>query len=180
MVSCLTEIMVGTDGFASNFAMLEPGLILGQSEVTLLEMTGAFSLLANNGVLYHPHAIRRILDSSDCTNPTDRETCRVVYSYDRENPNPPQLIPPLVSQTMTQLLQGVIRNGTGQNAFLGLEEAGKTGTTDDNVDLWFIGYVPNQRLVTGVWLGNDDNTPTYGSSADAAQLWADYMSQILQ
>jgi membrane peptidoglycan carboxypeptidase len=157
-----------------------PGLVLGQSEVTLLEMTGAFSMIANNGVLYHPHGIRRILDSSDCTNPTDRETCRVIYSYDRENPNPPQLIPPLVSQTMTQLLQGVIRNGTGQNAFLGLGEAGKTGTTDDNVDLWFIGYIPNQRLVTGVWLGNDDNTPTNGSSANAAQLWADYMSQILR
>jgi 1A family penicillin-binding protein len=157
-----------------------PGLVLGQSEVTLLEMTGAFSTLANNGVLYYPHGIRRILDSSDCTNPTDRETCRVIYSYDRENPHPPQLIPPLVSQTMTQLLQGVVRNGTGQNAFLGLGEAGKTGTTDDNVDLWFIGYIPNQRLVTGVWLGNDDNTPTNGSSGNAAQLWADYMSQIVR
>ncbi len=157
-----------------------PGLVLGQSEVTLLEMTGAFSTLANNGVLNKPHAIRRILDSSDCSNQGDRETCRVIYSYDRENPNPAQLLPPLVSQTMTQMLQRVVRNGTGQNAFLGLEEAGKTGTTDDNVDLWFIGYVPSQRLVTGVWLGNDDNTPTNGSSADAAQLWADYMSQILR
>ncbi|MGB3534831.1 MAG: transglycosylase domain-containing protein [Microcoleaceae cyanobacterium] len=157
-----------------------PGLILGQSEVTLLEMTGSFAIIANNGVLYRPHAIRRILDSSDCTDPNNRETCRVIYSYDRENPNPPQLLPPLVSQTMTQLLQGVIRNGTGRSAFLGLGEAGKTGTTNDNVDLWFIGYIPNQYLATGVWLGNDDNSPTNGSSADAARLWADYMSQIVR
>ena len=157
-----------------------PALVLGQSEVTLLEMTGAFSTLANNGISNQPHAIRRILDSNDCTNQGDRETCRVIYSYDRENPNPPQLLPPLVSQTMTQMLQRVVRNGTGQNALLGLEEAGKTGTTDDNVDLWFIGYIPSQRLATGVWLGNDDNSPTNGSSADAAQLWADYMSQIVR
>ncbi len=80
---------------------------------------------------------------------------------------------------MTQLLQGVVRNGTGQNASLGVGEAGKTGTTDDNVDLWFIGFVPDYKLTTGVWLGNDDNSPTNGSSANAAQLWKDYMSQVL-
>ncbi len=156
-----------------------PGLVLGQSEVTLLEMTGAFSILANGGLSNRPHAIQRILDSSDCKDPTNRETCRVIYAYDRENPNPSQALQPLVAQTLTQLLQGVIRNGTGQNAFLGLGEAGKTGTTNDNVDLWFIGYLPSQQVVTGVWLGNDDNSPTQGNSGNAAQLWADYIDSII-
>ena len=59
-------------------------------------------------------------------------------------------------------------------------EAGKTGTTNDNVDLWFIGYVPSRSLVTGVWLGNDNNAPTGGNSGQAAQLWGSYMKQIVQ
>lgn len=82
---------------------------------------------------------------------------------------------------MTVLLQGVTRSGTGRNAYLGYGEAGKTGTTNDGVDLWFIGYLPNQQLVTGIWLGNDDNTPTNGGyGAIAAQLWGDYMRQVLR
>lgn len=156
-----------------------PGLVIGQSEVTLLEMTGAFATIANGGSFNRPHAVKRILDSSDCTDFNDITTCRVIYSYDRENPVRPQVLPPLVASTMTQLLQGVVRNGTGQSASLGVGEAGKTGTTDDNVDLWFIGFVPEYKLTTGVWLGNDDNSPTNGSSANAAQLWKDYMSQVL-
>ncbi|WP_413165932.1 PBP1A family penicillin-binding protein [Capilliphycus salinus ALCB114379] len=156
-----------------------PGLVIGQSEVTLLEMTGAFATIANEGAFNRPHAIKRILDSSDCADINDISTCRVIYSYDRENPVRPQVLPPLVASTMTQLLQGVVRSGTGQSASVGVGEAGKTGTTDDNVDLWFIGFVPEYNLTTGVWLGNDDNSPTNGSSANAAQLWKDYMSQVL-
>ncbi|MEB3278224.1 MAG: PBP1A family penicillin-binding protein [Lyngbya sp.] len=156
-----------------------PGLVIGQSEVTLLEMTGAFATIANGGSFNRPHAIKRILDSSDCADINDISTCRVIYSYDRENPVRPQVLPPLVASTMTQLLQGVIRGGTGQSASVGVGEAGKTGTTDDNVDLWFIGFVPEYNLTTGVWLGNDDNSPTNGSSGNAAQLWKDYMSQVL-
>lgn len=156
-----------------------PGLVLGQSEVTLLEMTGAFNVIGNRGLAHRPHAIRRILDSSDCTDPLDINSCRVIYAYDRENPRVPQVLSPLVTETMTSMLQGVIRWGTGQDASLGLGEAGKTGTTNSNVDLWFIGYIPSQRLTTGIWLGNDDNSPTFGSSANAAQLWGNYMRQIL-
>jgi membrane peptidoglycan carboxypeptidase len=58
--------------------------------------------------------------------------------------------------------------------------AGKTGTTNDNVDLWFVGYLPNQQLVTGIWLGNDNNSPTSGSSGQAAQVWGDYMGQVVK
>ncbi|MCY7282977.1 MAG: penicillin-binding protein, partial [Cyanobacteria bacterium CAN_BIN43] len=88
------------------------------------------------------------------------------------------IVDPQVAGTMTSLLQGVVESGTGRAAALGLGEAGKTGTTNDNIDLWFIGYIPSQTLVTGIWLGNDDNTPTSGSSGDAARIWGDYMGKI--
>ncbi|HEY9660206.1 MAG TPA: penicillin-binding transpeptidase domain-containing protein, partial [Allocoleopsis sp.] len=157
-----------------------PGLVLGQSEVTLLELTGAYGVLANQGVRNRPHTINRILDSSDCTNPDDRNTCRIIYEYGQNAEANVPVLDASVANTMTTLLQGVVQGGTGSSAALGLGEAGKTGTTNDSVDLLFVGYIPSQSLVTGVWLGNDDNTPTGGSSANAAQLWHDYMSQVVQ
>ncbi len=81
---------------------------------------------------------------------------------------------------MTSMLRGVVERGTGRSAALGLGEAGKTGTTNNNVDLWFIGFVPSQQIVTGVWLGNDNNSPTSGSSAQAARLWSSYMRKVVQ
>jgi penicillin-binding protein 1A len=157
-----------------------PGLVLGQSEVTPLEMTGAYGVLANGGIYNSPHAIRRILDSSDCQNSADLTTCRVIYDYQQDTSGNRQVIPQEVAYTMTELLRGVVQGGTGSGAALGLDEAGKTGTTNDGVDLWFIGYVPSREIVSGVWLGNDDNTPTYGSSAQAAQIWKNYMGQAVR
>ncbi|NJO41535.1 MAG: FHA domain-containing protein [Cyanobacteria bacterium CRU_2_1] len=156
-----------------------PGLVLGQSEVTPLELTGAYSVLANQGVRNRPHTIARILDSSDCTDLNDRNTCRIIYEYGQNGSANIPVLDPQVANTMTVLLQGVVQGGTGSNAFLGLGEGGKTGTTNDSVDLWFVGFIPG-NLVTGIWLGNDDNTPTGGTSAQAAQLWQDYMSQIVR
>ena len=158
-----------------------PGLILGQSEVTPLEMTGAYAVLANRGVGNRPHAIKRILDSSDCDDLNNLRTCRVIYDYNREAEANLRVMPPSIADTMTAMLQGVVVGGTGSSAYIGRgEEAGKTGTTNDNVDLWFIGYLPSRNLVTGIWLGNDDNSPTNGSSAHAAQLWGNYMRQVLR
>jgi penicillin-binding protein 1A len=156
-----------------------PGLILGQSEVNLLELTGAYGVLANRGVKYQPHVIKRILDSSECTDRQNFQTCRVIYPPQSGYPSD-AIVKPEVADTMTTLLQGVIRSGTGRNAALGLDEAGKTGTTNDSVDLWFVGYVPSRNLATGVWLGNDDNSPTSGSSVLAAKLWGEYMGQIVR
>lgn len=162
-----------------------PGLVLGESEVNLLEMTGAFATLANQGVANRPHVIKKIIDSNECKDASDTSTCRCIYSY-FPDPNCSKngnleanrpVLTPNIADTMTNMLQASVRKGTGRPALLSGEEAGKTGTTNDNVDLWFIGYIPN-NLVTGVWLGNDDNSPTNGSSAQAAQLWADYMSRI--
>ncbi len=158
-----------------------PGLVLGQSEVSLIEMVGAFGVLGNGGIKAKPRTIRKIWDSSDCTNPKDFHTCRVVYPlYNQGKNDDRQVLAPEVAQTMTSMLQGVVSGGTGKAAAIGLGEAGKTGTTNDGVDLWFIGYVPSREVVTGVWLGNDDNRPTNNSSAQAAKLWGKYMGQALR
>ncbi len=90
------------------------------------------------------------------------------------------VLQPAVADTMTEMLQGVVQGGTGRAAALGLGEAGKTGTTNDNVDLWFIGYIPSRQLVTGIWLGNDKPSPTSGGSGQAAQLWSTYMRKLVQ
>ncbi|NER38709.1 MAG: PBP1A family penicillin-binding protein [Oscillatoria sp. SIO1A7] len=158
-----------------------PGLVLGQSEVTLLEMTGAYGVLANRGKFNTPHTINRILDSSDCQNPNDLKSCRVIYDYKQFADTNIQTISPAAANAMTRMLQAVVSGGTGSGASFGMkEEAGKTGTTNYGVDLWFVGYVPSKNIVSGVWLGNDDNSPTYSSSAQAARLWGDYMKQAIE
>ncbi len=156
-----------------------PGLVLGQSEVTPLEMTGAFGAIANQGVWNRPHGIQRVIDSSDCEDFDNPDTCRVIYDYSQAEGGI-QALDASVANTMVGMMQGAVQGGTARNAYLGLGEGGKTGTTNDNVDLWFIGFVPRREVVTGVWLGNDDNTPTGGSSSQAAQLWGTYMSKILR
>ncbi len=157
-----------------------PGLVLGQSEATVLQMTGAFATLANNGVFNRAHAIKRILDSSDCKDFKNRQTCRVIYSDKQDSGMNRQVLQPAVADTMTSMLRGVVQSGTGRAASLGLGEAGKTGTTNDYKDLWFIGYIPSRQIATGIWLGNDKPAPTRGSSGQAAQLWSSYMRQIAQ
>jgi peptidoglycan glycosyltransferase len=74
---------------------------------------------------------------------------------------------------MQELLRAVVRSGTGTAASLGGQEGGKTGTTNANRDLLFVGYEPRREWVIGIWLGNDDNQPTNGSSALAAGLWGE-------
>ena len=155
-----------------------PGLVLGQSVVNVTEMTGAFGTIGNGGVWNRPHAISRILDSSDCRARDDLKTCRVIYSFDQDQEANKRVLKPEIANTMTRLLRGVVTNGTGRSAAIGLGEAGKTGTTNSNVDLWFIGFIPSRRLATGVWLGNDNNSPTSGSSAQAAELWGNYMGRV--
>jgi 1A family penicillin-binding protein len=156
-----------------------PGLVLGQSEVTVLEMTSAFGILANSGVQTRSRTIQKIIDSGDCKQPKLIATCRVIYPSQRPE-EATEVLKPEIANQMTSMLQNVIRSGTGRGAAIGLGEAGKTGTTNSGVDLWFIGYVPSQKIVTGVWLGNDNNDPTGNSSAEAAQLWGDYMRQAMR
>ncbi|HEY9761410.1 MAG TPA: transglycosylase domain-containing protein [Trichocoleus sp.] len=156
-----------------------PGLVLGESEVTPLELTGSFAAIANGGTWNRPHGILQVLDSSDCVDPKDVKTCRVIYEFGQAADSQVTALQPEVANTLVGLLQGVVQGGTGSNAALGLGEGGKTGTTNDNVDLWFVGFVPSRNLTTGIWLGNDDNSPTAGSSGSAAALWGNYMRSAI-
>lgn len=135
-------------------------LALGTSEVNLLELTNSYATLAAAGDFTEAHGIRRILnrkgdvlyDASYKTQPVvDKNTVAIV----------------------TWMMQNVINSGTGQAAQIGRPVAGKTGTSEEARDLWFIGFIP--QLVAGVWLGNDNNTPTWSYSSTAASVWHDFM-----
>jgi len=145
-----------------------PGLVLGQSETHLLEMTAAYGAVANDGVWRAPTTIRRLTDAETC--PSGRSTCRRMAAPVGSGR---RVMPAGDARVMQGLLRAVVQGGTGTAASLGGEEGGKTGTTNDGRDLLFIGYDPRRHWVMGVWLGNDDNTPTGSTSALAAQLWGE-------
>ncbi len=140
-------------------------LALGASEVNLLEMTSAYGTLAAKGMHTKSHGIRRILDQHG----------KVIYE---ENFKGERAIDEDTAAIMTWMLRGVVTNGTGRAAQLGRPVAGKTGTSDEARDLWFIGYIP--QVVGGVWLGNDDNKPTAGSSSTAAAAWGQFMKEVVE
>lgn len=140
-------------------------LALGASEVTLLELTSAYGTLANKGLHVKPHGISRIRDRYG----------EVIYEAEE---NGKRALDEDSAAIMTWMLRGVINEGTGTAARLDRPAAGKTGTTDDARDLWFIGYIP--QVVSGVWLGNDDNKPTWGASSTAAAVWREFMVQLTE
>ncbi len=140
-------------------------LALGASEVNLLELTSAYGTLATEGVHTKPHGIRRIIDRHG----------KVIY---KENFKGQRAIDKETAAIMTWMLRGVVTNGTGRAAQLGRPVAGKTGTSDEARDLWFIGYIP--QMVAGVWLGNDDNKPTWGASGTAASTWNQFMKEVVE
>jgi len=140
-------------------------LALGSAEVNLLELTSAYGSFATKGLHVEPHGITRILDRRG----------KVIWSADFK---PKRAIDAESAAIMTWMLRNVVENGTGRPAQLNRPVAGKTGTTDDARDLWFIGYIP--QIVTGVWLGNDDNKPTWGSSGSAADTWHEFMEKVVK
>jgi peptidoglycan glycosyltransferase len=92
---------------------------------------------------------------------------------------PQQLIEPDVAAAMDGLLRGVVTGGTGRAAGVVADARGKTGTTDNGVDVLFVGYSPSSRMLTGIWMGNDDNRPAQAASgALVAQLWGQYMRAL--
>jgi len=139
-------------------------LALGASEVNLLELTGAYGTLANKGNYMEVHGIVRILDRYD----------EVIYEA---KPSPQRALDETSSAIVTWMLQSVVQGGTGSRARIDRPVAGKTGTSEERRDLWFVGYIP--QLVTGVWLGNDDNKPTWGASSTAAQVWRNFMKDAV-
>jgi len=148
-----------------------PGLALGQSEVTLLELTGAYAAVANGGTWYAPSTIRRVVDGETCQG-EDHARCLTSRGATARGAGR-RVILPATAGRMQELLRAVVRSGTGTAAYLGGREGGKTGTTNDNRDLLFVGFEPSRNWVIGIWLGNDDNAPTRGSSAMAAALWGE-------
>ena len=137
------------------------GLRIG---VTPLEMANGYATLANGGIRNTPTAITKVEfpnGDTDEPKPGDRER---VFSDG-------------VAYEVTDVLKGVVSGGTGTAANIGCPQAGKTGTTDDYTDAWFVGYTP--RLSTSVWVGHPDARSTLGSSAFggtlAAPIWQDFM-----
>lgn len=135
-------------------------LALGSSEVNLLELTSAYGTLAAGGMHTEAHPIRRILNRSG----------EVLYAAKYQ---PKRVVDQNSAAIATWMLKNVVQAGTGRPAQLNRPVAGKTGTSDESRDLWFIGYIP--QMVTGVWLGNDNNKPTFGSSSTAAAAWQQFM-----
>jgi len=147
-----------------------PGLVLGQAEVRLVDLTAAYAAVANGGIWHPPSTIRQLSDTSGGTG----SPAAAAAPQRSLRPGRRVLSTP-TARKMQELLQAVVRNGTGRAARLGGQEGGKTGTTNGGRDLLFIGYEPSRHWVMGIWLGNDDNRPTGASSAVAAALWADIL-----
>jgi membrane peptidoglycan carboxypeptidase len=154
-----------------------PGLALGQSEVTLLELTAAYAAVANGGIWHPPTTIRQVVDGESCRG-EEPDRCRQQVkekgrAAEAGKPAGRRAVTEETARRMQQLMRAVVSAGTGTAASLGGQEGGKTGTTNGNRDLLFVGYAPRRDWVIGIWLGNDDNQPTSGSSALAAGLWAE-------
>jgi membrane peptidoglycan carboxypeptidase len=141
-----------------------PSLSLGTAQVTLLEMTGAYAAMAADGRRVDPHAILAI-----------RGPRRTLFRYSDAAKDEASAAPPWNQKHMLDLLGTAIRSGTGKAAAIDIPAAGKTGTTQDNRDAWFIGFT--RDLVVGVWVGNDDNSPMNGVSGGGlpAKMWRDFM-----
>jgi penicillin-binding protein 1A len=139
---------------------------LGAGEVTLLDMTRAYATLANDGVRVDPYFIERI------------DTTRGTVAFQRENKAPVQVYEPLRARQMTAMLADVIAFGTGKRARLpgGREAAGKTGTSQNFRDAWFVGYTAD--IICGVWVGNDSSSPMNGVTGGTlpALIWEDFMA----
>ncbi len=139
---------------------------LGSFETSLLELTAAYGSFANQGVWVEPHLVEEVRD------PEGRPLERI-------EPAVREAAGPQISFLMNRLLAGVITDGTGRAAAsLHLPLAGKTGTTDDNTDAWFIGYAPG--LAVGVWVGYDERR-SLGKGETGAQaalpIWLGFMEQ---
>ncbi|MHA1523409.1 MAG: transglycosylase domain-containing protein, partial [Alphaproteobacteria bacterium] len=136
-----------------------PSLALGASEVTLLELTAAYSVFANGGEGVLPHGIREIRDGGG------------DVLYRRTGSGTGRVIERAHAQTMNQLLNAVVEWGTGKAAKLDRPAAGKTGTSQEFRDAWFVGYTSD--LVAGVWMGNDNGRPMAEVSGGGApaKLW---------
>jgi penicillin-binding protein 1A len=141
-------------------------IALGTSEVSLMELTGAYAAFMNGGYKATPHVIRRV---------TTADGSKVLYenTYD----SPPRVLSETIAANMNAMMMGVIDQGTGKSARLpGWQAAGKTGTTQNSRDALFVGFTSN--LTTGVWFGNDDGKPMKKVTGGGlpAKAWQEFMT----
>jgi peptidoglycan glycosyltransferase len=160
---------------------LEPDFntILGGRETYLYELARAYAVVANGGRSVPMHGVSRIYDLGVCQSIKSLERCpeRGVTVPIGEQPR--QLLSPEVAAEMDQLLAAVVQGGTGRAAALVSDARGKTGTTNNGVDVVFVGYSPSLKLLTAIWMGNDDNRPAEAASgALVAELWGRYMRAV--
>jgi penicillin-binding protein 1A len=146
-----------------------PSLALGAFEVALADLAAAYGAFANQGVRVEPHAVLEVAD-------------RNRAPLHRARPSVSEALRPETAYLMNRLLEGVVSDGTGAAAAsLGRPVAGKTGTTDDFTDAWFVGYTPD--LVVGVWVGFDAKR-SLGSRETGAQaalpIWMAFMESALR
>jgi penicillin-binding protein 1A len=139
-------------------------LALGTSEVTLLELAGAYTAFANGGRAVWPYAVTSIQDTAG----------RVLYQR-RGSGGATPVIDPVKLAELNRMLLSVVEYGTGKSAKLDRMAAGKTGTSQEYRDAWFMGFTAD--YVAGVWLGNDDNQPMKRVTGGGlpARIWRDFM-----
>jgi penicillin-binding protein 1A len=139
-----------------------PADVLGASDVTVLDQSNGFATLANGGVHHDPTAIAKVeFPDGDVDEPEDPEGTRVVSDG--------------VAYTVADVMKGTLEYGTAAGHGIGCPASGKTGTTEEQADAWFVGYTPH--VSTAVWVGNPDQRvalPGYGADL-AAPIWHDYM-----
>lgn len=143
----------------------DPTIALGSNGVKLIEMATAYGAIANGGVKVEPYGVERVETSNG----------RIIY---QANSNYRRVLDTKTAAYMVQMLEQVIKIGTGKAANIGRPAAGKTGTTDSYKDAWFIGFTPD--VVTGVWVGNDNNTSNAGLTGGTipATIWGQYMRTV--
>ena len=155
-------------GFAQDFRPFL-SMALGAQEVTLTEITSAYSAFPNHGIRMEPYLAELI---------TDRDGSLL----EERRPQPRDAIRADTAYVMTNLMQGVVQHGTAASAnALNWPLAGKTGTVDDNTDAWFVGFDPN--ITVGVWMGNDEKKPIgYNETGTTAALpmWIDFMKVYIE
>jgi penicillin-binding protein 1A len=141
-----------------------PSMVLGTSDVRLIELTRAFAEVDSKGVAVTPYGIRKVITADG----------RLLYEH--ENDEGRVLVAPWVAAEMTDLLQSAVLSGTGRAAQIGRPVAGKTGTTTSNKDGWFIGF--SSGLTTGVWMGRDDarTVPGLQGGTAPARAFHDFMT----
>ncbi|SON54873.1 Penicillin-binding protein F [Hartmannibacter diazotrophicus] len=144
-------------------------LPLGTSEVSVLDMTGAYATFATGGIATAPYAIDEIATSDG----------KILYRHDRDAQPPRRVLPAAVAAELNDSLANVVAHGTARRAIIeGVPAAGKTGTTQSYRDAWFVGFTGN--YVATVWYGNDDFSSTKRMTGGSlpAQTWHDIMAPI--